>query len=343
MNGRSTVRVVALALLTAGAVAAAADAAQEAAAAYPGKNGKIAFRRYSGADQSTGAIFVVAADGTGEHQITDFKRGVLADQPDWSPDGSLIVFFGGCSATMPCAVWTVRPDGSQLKRLSRPVTKVIHDESNASFTPDGRHVAFTDAWGDIKSYPGGDQIRHSDLVLMDLNGKHRRVLVRSAPFRADLQWPMFSPDASRLLYITERSYFADPKTRKALFVARPDGTHPRRITPWGMDAADTDWSPDGSHIIFRSSDDDDDATQSQLYTVRPDGSELKQMTNVPRGTLLLSATYSPDGTQIVFAKSGDGSGGEQADLYVMNADGTGAHPILTNTQWDSAPDWGTAG
>jgi Tol biopolymer transport system component len=72
--------------------------------------------------------------------------------------------------------------------------------------------------------------------------------------------------------------------------------------------------------------------------VRPDGSELRQLTSDPDGTLVLSSTYSPDGTQIVVAK---GDAGGQVDLFVMNADGTGIRPILASPFWDSAPDWGT--
>jgi Tol biopolymer transport system component len=336
MKARRTGRIVALALLAAAAVVEAG--AQDAAATTPGKNGRLAFRRYFDVSQTWGAIFVSAADGTGALQITHPKRGVLDDQPDWSPDGSLLVFHR-CSAGEPCAIYTVRPDGSQLKRLSGPVTPDLVDDSEGSFTSDGHHVVFTRASGGVKSWGGGDEIRHSDLVVTDLNGKHRRVIAGSAPYQADYEFAMNSPDGSQFVFEHWRSHFADPHMRRALIVASADGRHTRRITPWALNAGDgADWSPDGTHILFRSNDDEDDVTQSQIYTVRPDGSELEQLTSFPDGTQLLSSTFSPDGTKIVFAKA---DAGGQADLFVMNADGTGIQPILQSALWESAPDWGT--
>jgi TolB protein len=336
MKARSTGRIVALALLTAAAVVE--TGAQDAAATTPGKNGKLAFRRYFDDSHTWGAIFVSEPDGTGARQITHPKKGVLDDQPDWSPAGSLLVFYR-CSASVPCAIYTVRPDGSQLKRLSGPVTKALVDDSESSFTSDGHHIVFTRASGGVKSWGGGDEIRHSDLVVMDLNGKHRRVIAGSAPYQADYEFAMYSPDASQFVFEHLRSHFADPRMRRALVVSSADGKHTRRITPWAMNAGDgADWSPDGSHILFRSNDDEDDVTQSQIYSVRPDGSELRKLTSFPDGTELLSSTFSPDGTKIVFAKA---DAGGQAALFVMNADGTGIAPVLQTALWDSAPDWGT--
>ena len=243
--------------------------------------------------------------------------------------------FYRCPPAAACAVYTVRPDGSRLKKVSTAVS----DDSEGSFSPDGRHIVFTRATGGIKSHAAGEQIQHADLVVMDLNGKHRRVLARTASYQANYEFGMFSPDGSQFLFEHWRSHFADPQTRRAIVVASADGKHKRRITPWRLNAGDNaDWSPDGTRILFRSHNDEDEATQSQIYTVRPDGSDLRQLTRFPAGTLILSSAYSPDGTQIVFAK---GDAGDQADLFVMNADGTGARPVLTSPLWDSAPDWGT--
>jgi Tol biopolymer transport system component len=251
MKGRSTGRIVALVLLAAAAIVGAGVVAQTAAATPPGKNGKLAFRRYFDSGHSAGAIFVSEADGTGARQITHPTRGVVDDQPDWSPDGSRLVFYR-CSAGAPCAIYTVRPDGSQLKRLSPPVAADLTDEAFSSFTSDGKHIVFTRASGGVKSYAGGDEIRHSDLVVMDLNGKHRRVIARAAPFQADLEFAMYSPDGSQFLYEHRRSHFADPRERRAIVVSSADGSHTRRITPWEMNAGDADWSPDGTSSSART-------------------------------------------------------------------------------------------
>jgi TolB protein len=337
MKVRRAGGILALALL---AVAAAevGGVAEDALATTPGQNGKIAFRRYLNDDHTWGAIFVSNADGTGAHQVTHPKRDVLDDQPDWSPNGSLLVFYR-CASTVPCAIYTVKPDGTHLKRLSTPVAKDLSDDSAVSFTSDGRHVVFTRASGGVRTYAGGDQVKHSDLVVMDLNGEHRRVIARAGLYKADYEFPMFSPDSSQFVYEHSRSHFANTPSVRALVVSSADGKHKQRITPWEMNAGDgADWSPDGSHILFRSNDDEDDATQSQIYTIRPDGSELKQLTSFPDGTQVLSSTFSPDGTQIVFGKA-DANG--RADLFVMNVDGTGIRPILQSPLWDSAADWGT--
>ena len=251
-------------------------------------------------------------------------RGLLDDQPDWAPDGSRLVFTR--CPTGRCEIYTIRPDGTGLRRLSGlPGVPGGGDDSHASFTGDGRHIVFTRASGGLRTYPGGDQIEHSDIVVMNLDGKNRRVVLRAPSFQADYEWPMFSPNGSRLVYEHRRSYFADRQMRRALVVASANGKSRKRITPWSLNAGDgPDWSPNGVRILFRSHEDEDEATQSQLYTIRPDGTDLRRLTNFPRGTLVLSATFSPDGKQIVFSKGGIAG---QADVFTMRADGTNVRPV----------------
>ena len=197
---------------------------------------------------------------------------------------------------------------------------------------------FTRASGGVRTFPGGDQINHSDLVVMNVEGGARRVIARAAPYKADLENAMFAPNGSRIVYEHRRSYFVDPKTRRALIVAGATGTKPHRITPWNLDAGDgADWSPDGKRILFRSHEDEDEATQSQLYQIRPDGTRMEQLTQLPFGTLLLSSGYSPDGKWIVYATAGKGGA---ADVRVMQVDGSHDAPVTQTTAWDSAPDWG---
>ena len=339
MNGRRIGGILALALLAVAAVAELGAGARDAQATSPGKNGKIAFRRYFDDDHTWGAVFVANVDGTGARQITHPQRGVLDDQPDWSPNGSSLV-FSRCGGSVPCAIYTVRPNGTGLKRLSAPAEKAQSDDSGASFTQDGRHIVFTRASGGVRSYPGGDQVKHSDVVVMDLNGKHRRVLIRAGLYRADYEFPMFSPDGSQFVYEHRKSYFADPHTPRALFVSSADGKHRRQLTPWSMNAGENpDWSPDGSRILFRSNDDEDEGTQSQISTIRPDGTDLQQVTHFPDGTIIGSSSFSPDGTEIVFGKA---DAGGIADVFVMRADGTDIRPVTQSALWDAAPDWGSS-
>src|SRR5215468_3276574 len=88
-------------------------------ATAPGSNGRIAFSRYELHDTPLTAHIVVAnSDGSGQRTITHASRTYHDDHPNWSPDGSRIVFDRGCSPNCSRRIWTMRPDGSGLRRLS---------------------------------------------------------------------------------------------------------------------------------------------------------------------------------------------------------------------------------
>jgi TolB protein len=173
------------------AIVLVAVAVPNASATLPGRNGIIVFKRYFEPDQ-WGALFTIGSNGRGEKQLTHTSRNVTDDQPDWSPDASLIVFTR-CSPDTPCTIYTVKPDGSQLKRVSPkpclPGPPQCEDGANASFLRDGRHVVYTRATGGERHFPNWDQIEHSDIVVRDLDGGNPRVLISSTPYRADFNSP----------------------------------------------------------------------------------------------------------------------------------------------------------
>jgi TolB protein len=145
------------------------------------------------------------------------------------------------------------------------------------------------------------------------------------------------PDGTRLVLELLKSRSASPPASAALYLLNADGSGLHRLTPFRLAAGDhPDWSPDGGRILFRSHA-DVLAPGSRLYTVRPDGTGLKQLGRWGPGTTVLSASFSPDGKRITIGLTGVGG---RPDVFVMRSDGTGLRAITRTRAWDSAPDWG---
>jgi TolB protein len=316
-----------------------------ASATVPGKNGRIAFRRYFDAQQTWGAVFTIRQDGTQERQITRPPNGVVDDQPAWAPDGSRIAFTRCPSNGGLCHVWTVAPDGSAARPAGPLCPSGAHettcpDDGGASFSPDSRQLAFVQSTGQVKRVPiTGDQIEHSAIATMNRDGSGRHVLYTTNTFAADLAYPVFSPNGKQLVFERHNSGLSTPAGKHAVFVIGIDGSGLRQLTPWAQNDGDNpDWSPDGRWILFHSHL-DDPSGQAQYFLIHPDGTARKQITHFPKGTYVASASFSPDGRAIVFSK---GPQGGNIDVFIMRPDGGNIHRVTRSTLWDSAPAWGPA-
>ena len=292
-------------------------------ATAPAKNGRIAFMRYRLHDAPYQAeIFTVNSDGSGERKVTHAPRSshsIFDDYPDWAPDGSRIVFqrCGGKS----CHIWSVLPDGRGLKRLSpscprRPGMRKCVDNSEPVYSPDGRHIAFS-----------ADDV----LMVANANLRHAHPVGRGID-------PGWSPDGKRLAFVWK------PGNRWAVFVENVNGTGRHRLTPFRLGAGDhPDWSPDGTRILFNTGG--NHPRGQNLFTVRPDGTGLLQLTHFSGLTNLENGSFSPDGESIVFSTvvgAVNPPGATLTDVFVMSADGTDIRPVTRARNWDGSPDWGPA-
>ena len=312
-------------------------------ATAPGKNGAITFRRYFDDQQSWGAVFTVQADGTHARQVTHPPKGVVDDQPDWAPDGSLISFTRCASNRGLCHTWTVAPDGSALAPVGPLCAAGANEQScpddgHPDFAPNSKQLVFVQSTGQVKQVPiTGDQIEHSAIAMMNVDGTGRHVIYTTNGFAADLDYPVFSPDGKQVVFERHNSGLSKPVDKHAVFVIGVDGSNLHRITPWAENDGDNpDWSPDGRWIIYHSRV-DDPAGQAQYFLVHPDGTGRKQITHFAKGTHLTSASFAPDGSSIAFAKGPEGG---NVDVFTMELDGSHLQRVTRSKLWDSAADWG---
>ena len=101
------------------------------------------------------------------------------------------------------------------------------------------------------------------------------------------------------------------------------------------------WSPDSESLACEGWN-DTKPERVGLYTVRADGSDLRQLTSPADRRHDQEAQYSADGSQIRYVHSTDEEG-ELGELWAINVDGTGNHrPIPNPVGWTTAisPDGG---
>jgi len=134
--------------------------------------------------------------------------------------------------------------------------------------------------------------------------------------------PSWSPDGFRIVFS------ASVNGEEDIYLTDVDGTSFARLTAnAGVIDRDPAWSPDGQTIVFVS--DRDGSGQTELYRMRPDGTEVVRLTDSQGSSY--SPAWSPDGREIVFVSDRD----RDADLYLMNADGSNERLLTRN---DSAED-----
>ena len=302
------------------AVAAAAAlmvAPPAAVATFPGEPGPIAFQRVVDMKKGIDQIFSVDPAGGSPTRLTHFAGG--ASTPEFSPDGSRIAFYRprpndvftmAADGTSPLRItrgcprclgddngsWTptgellfgrglgpvrddwaaethlmrVGADGSApavVRRFSRrrDGRELAHD---AQVSPDGRQVAIT-----LIDNRGKNELA-SAIYVLDSDGSNLR---RVTPMRLNAGNPDWSPDGERIVF---NSSF-EGQAAVEIYTVRPDGTALQRVRRESRRSYSFEpvWSPDGSRIAMVHGT---RRTLPHIWTMRADGTDLRQITRGPR-------------------------------------------------------------
>jgi len=333
--------------LTIGALAFSAVPVQ---ATFPDDNGRIAFRRFLNEDRTTGAVFTMRPNGAHERQVTIPPEGYVDRNPDVSPDGKRIVFEReGVDCGPDCSydeIFVVDVNGRHLTQLTHNVAGKVCGEAGGfcngspAWSPDGKLIAFRRASGPVVD----DLIQNQGISVMNADGSAIHPVTQTGePAQGEDTDPQWSPDGTQIVFQRFNVRAAVPQDGIALWIIDLPTGHEHRVTPYDLSGGDTpDWSPDGRRILFHSNVDGPPDVSANLYTIRPDGTGLHQLTFAQGGVLqYLGSSYSPDGTKIVVGRR-PATGGVNADIYVMHADGTHIKQVTRTQLYDSYPDWGPA-
>ena len=109
-----------------------------------------------------------------------------------------------------------------------------------------------------------------------------------------------------------------------------EGTRQRRISLVGRYNESAAWSPRGDRIAFVSRRNG----LFQIFTVAPDGSDLRAVTSPADGNNE-DPSWAPDGRHLVVASDRDGS----RHLWILDVESGFARPLTRGDVDDNGPHW----
>ena len=265
--------------------------------------------------------------------------------PAFSKDGLMVLTAKGEDGS----VDVMRPDGSERKRVY-DVTRqsgldpvlVKRGLAGAFFpvwSPDGEWIVF--GVGEWFTQRGKGRAK---LMRVKRDGTGLEQLTGDNIFNAG--FPSYSADGKEVVFrIAEQ----DPNSASlgGLGVLNLQTRQIRRITT-GYDNMPM-WSPDGTRIMFNRGVRNPGSIWSNfdLYTVRPDGSDLQRLTTHPASDG--HAVWTQDGKHILYNSGMAGYRDEAChydqtfqpygQIFVMDADGKNKRQITDNIWEDSTPQY----
>jgi TolB protein len=235
------------------------------------------------------------------------------------------------------SLYTVRPDGTQPRRLTVPPTlQDLGGDSGPTWAPGGGRLVFErnlPYWGSDRMW----------LMSVSSHGG-RPTTLTSGPFDA---MPAFAPNGRRIAFT--RVAQLDAGATVGLFTVDGRGRHLTRLLSGGIDLSAA-WSPDGRTIAFsRLASPDQALDESTLYLANADGSNVRRLGDAPVHGV--SPAWSPDGKRLAFVSFADRNAPAcpaascplSGELYVIRADGSSLTRLTRSRADDEHPTWSPDG
>ncbi len=181
---------------------------------------------------------------------------------------------------------------ARYDRAPEPVVTSAGGNRNASFSPDGRRIAFESMRGGL---PG--------IWISDADGSHP---TQPVSFESYMGTPRWSPDGRRLVFDSLQAGNWD------LYLTDLEGGAPRRLTQEPSEDGTGTWSRDGRFIYFHS----DRSGRMELWKMPSEGGAAAQFT---RGGGFYGIE-SPDARFVYYSKSLEGGG-------IWRVPSTGGEPV----------------
>jgi Tol biopolymer transport system component len=245
--------------------------------------------------------------------------------PSFSPDGTKLLYsqYGGTGTnTSDTTIQMMNPDGSGKHPL-------FHREASSAFdavwSPAGDMIVFC-----VGRYFRAAGLPSAQIALIKPDGSGYREVAEEG---VNNGFPSWSPDGKRLVYKRGKQLvILTLETGK--IVPLTDGAHYDNFPKW---------SPRGDAIMFTTDRDGD----FELYTIRPDGTGLRRLTDSPGNDA--HSIWSDDGSWVVFSSGRKGFKDEMAlydgvpqpygEIFAMRADGSDVRQLTDNKWEDASPGW----
>jgi tRNA A-37 threonylcarbamoyl transferase component Bud32 len=197
------------------------------------------------------------------------------------------------------------------------LTVDLQDVRSPNYNRDGSKIVFRAV------SESGDR----NVYVMDADGTNLKQLTNDP---AQDYSPSWSPDGTRILFVSERD--GNPE----LYAMDASGNNQTRLTSNDVPDYYPIWSPDGTKILFHSRRD----LNTDIYMV---DAACVDKGNCNVGNIRLTtdaggdfeASWSPDSSQIVFVSERNGN----PDIFIMDSDGSHQTALTNDVNADNTPAW----
>ncbi len=281
---------------------------------FGGGTGELAFvSNRAGISQ----IWLMDAYGGNLLQVTNLPDG--ACQPDWSPDGSRLIFISPCQGRREIyertSMYIINVDGTGIQAL--PASP--EGDFDPAWSPDGNHIAFT-------------SLRNGQMKVYVMNLSDQSVaMISNSPY-SDRN-PAWAPSGMQLAYVRAR-------TAAQIWVSTDTGQSEVQFTRSGdLNDIWPVWSPDGQLIYFTQTAKERGVPWLMLQRYENRGmSEAIRIPEVAAPQLgpAVEISVSADGFWLTYEGWPDGS---NHDIYRMSITGASVQRLTTDPALDFQPDW----